>query len=73
MRFLILIPVIGAGLAAGGCTRDTAAVSAMTRAADPTVAVPARAYSSVTAGTVQYTPVGPRGWEETNRRVAPKS
>jgi hypothetical protein len=39
---------------------------------DPSAAVPASTYSSVTAGTTAYRPVGPSPWIEQNEKVAPK-
>lgn len=40
--------------------------------ADPSVRVPRAGYAPVAAETRAYRPVGPRGWEDVNRRVAPK-
>jgi hypothetical protein len=31
------------------------------------------AYASVTAGTRAYRPVEPKGWDDVNRKVAPRS
>ncbi|MCA0423693.1 MAG: hypothetical protein LCH61_10265 [Proteobacteria bacterium] len=45
----------------------------MTRAADPNVKVPIAGYQSVSSGNTSYMPVTPKGWEELNRRVGPKS
>lgn len=42
------------------------------RPADPSIQVPRIGYRSVTGDTRTYRPVGPKGWEETNRRVGPK-
>jgi len=64
---------VGAVLVVGGCTRDMSAVKQMTRAADPSVKVPGAGYQTVSSGNVPYTPIGPKGWEELNRRVGPKS
>ena len=41
--------------------------------ADPSARVPRGSYQPVAAETKTYRPVGPKGWEELNRRVAPKS
>ena len=41
--------------------------------ADPSARVPRSGYQPVAAETKTYRPVGPKGWEELNRRVAPKS
>ena len=41
--------------------------------ADPSVRVPRVGYQPVTGETKTYRPVGPKGWEDLNRRVAPKS
>jgi starvation-inducible outer membrane lipoprotein len=41
--------------------------------ADPSARVPRAGYQPVASETKTYRPVGPKGWEELNRRVAPKS
>lgn len=73
MRLWVVVVATGAALAASGCSRDVSAVRQMTRAADPSVKVPVAGYQSVTGGNVHYMPVGPKSWEELNRRVGPKS
>lgn len=40
---------------------------------DPTAKVPRQRYDSVMAGTIDYRPVQPRSWVDSNERVAPKS
>jgi starvation-inducible outer membrane lipoprotein len=40
---------------------------------DPSVKVPRVGYQPVAGGTKTYRPVGPKGWEDLNRRVGPKS
>lgn len=73
MKLWVLAIAMSGMLAVGGCARDTSGVAQMTRAADPTVKVPIAGYQSVSSGNVQYMPAGPKGWEELNRRVGPKS
>ena len=73
MKPWAIIVAVGGLLVVGGCARDTSAVAQMTRAADPTVKVPGTGYQAVSGGNVHYMPVGPKGWEELNRRVGPKS
>jgi hypothetical protein len=41
--------------------------------ADPAARVARPAYVSVTAGMKSFRPVEPKGWEELNRQVGPKS
>lgn len=41
--------------------------------ADPSVKVPRVGYQPVAGETKTYRPVGPKGWEDLNRRVTPKS
>jgi len=41
--------------------------------ADPSQRIAPLRYTPVAAETKTYRPVGPKGWEELNRRVAPKS
>ncbi len=43
------------------------------RPADPSVKVPRVGYQPVAGEIKTYRPVGPKGWEELNRRVTPKS
>jgi len=40
--------------------------------ADPTAKVPRHSYRSVMTGTVDYRPVQPKSWVDSNQRVAPK-
>lgn len=40
--------------------------------ADPAVAVSPARYAPVLAGTVDYRPVAPKSWIDSNRQVAPK-
>ena len=47
--------------------------SYLERPADPGVKVPLAGYQPVAGDTKTYRPVGPKGWEELNRRVTPKS
>ncbi len=73
MNPLVVAIAVGSLFAVGGCARDASGVAQMTRAADPSVKVPKAGYQSVSSGTVTYMPVGPKGWEELNRRVGPKT
>ncbi|MDH7794476.1 MULTISPECIES: hypothetical protein [unclassified Beijerinckia] len=41
--------------------------------ADPTAKVPRQRVAPVMAGTVDYRPVQPKSWIDSNQRVAPKS
>jgi len=41
--------------------------------ADPNVPVPLPRYASVTAGTLDYKPVEPKSWLESNQGVGPKA
>lgn len=43
------------------------------RPADPSVKGPRLGYQSVAGETKTFRPVGPKSWEELNKRVAPKS
>jgi starvation-inducible outer membrane lipoprotein len=47
--------------------------SYLEKPADPSVKVPRVGYQPVTGETKTYRPVGPKGWEELNRRVGPGS
>lgn len=73
MKSWVVAIAMGGAFAVGGCARDTSGVSQMTRAADPAAKVPNAGYLPVASGNVPYMPVGPKGWEELNRRVGPKS
>lgn len=63
---------ITAGVAMGGCTNAVTLPRHLAQPADASVRVPPPAYSSVTGQTQSYRPVGPRDWEDLNRRVGPK-
>lgn len=43
------------------------------RPADPSAKIPRVGYQPVAGETKTYRPVNPKGWEELNRRVTPKS
>lgn len=47
--------------------------SYLERPTDPSQTTVPQRYAPVAAETKTYRPVGPKGWEELNRRVAPKS
>lgn len=73
MKLWVFVIAMSGTFAVGGCTRDASGISQMTRAADPNVKVPIAVYHSVSSGNTSYMPVAPKGWEELNRRVGPKS
>lgn len=60
-------------ITAAGCTIAQPVILSGANPADGGAgALPAR-YSSVTAGTLDYRPVGPKSWREMNDAVAPRS
>ncbi len=65
-----LIALTALAVALGGCGVSTPAYLA--RPADASAKVPALAYQGVAGQTKTYRPVGPRDWEEINRRVSPQ-
>lgn len=65
-----LFPAFLLPLLLGACAAPPAYLE---RPADPSVKVPRLGYPSVAGETKTFRPVGPKGWEDLNRRVAPKS
>ena len=63
--------LLPAAILLGGCAAPIP--DYLARPADPAVKVPAVGYQNVAAQTKTFRPVGPKDWEELNRRVAPKS
>lgn len=63
---LALIPSVFLGACAS-------APSYLQNPADPSIGTRVVVYQSVVGETKTYRPVGPKGWEELNRRVGPRS
>lgn len=55
--------------APAGCS--PASTAHLAAPASPGATVPPSRYASVTAGAQTFVPVEPRGWEDSNRAVAP--
>lgn len=68
MRGLLLITFLSSTLAACASVPNY-----LDRPSDPSVKTKPVKYSPVAAETKTYRPVGPKGWEELNRRVVPRS
>lgn len=66
-----LVPILSVALGLGGCVG--AAPAYLAAPADPNARVPAVRYDSVAGQTKTFRPVGPKDWEELNRRVGPRS
>ena len=60
-------------IATAGCTIAEPMILSGPNPADEGAGTLPAAYSSVTAGTLDYRPVGPKSWREMNDAVAPRS
>jgi len=60
-------------ISTAGCTVVQPVILSGPNPADGGVGASSAPYPSVTAGTLDYRPVGPRSWREMNDAVAPRS
>lgn len=67
----IFLTVIAVLLAA--CSDSPPLIEAGADPSDPKSRVPQSRYVPVTAGTVDYKPIGPKPWAERNQSVAPQA
>ncbi len=68
MRLLPIILLLGVALSA--CATAPAYLE---KPADPAAKVPRQTYQPVAGATRTFRPASPKGWEDLNRRVTPKS
>lgn len=66
-----MMAFLGLTFGLGGCVG--AAPPYLTAPANPNARVPAMRHDSVAGQTRTFRPVGPKDWEELNRRVGPRS
>lgn len=71
-RSLPVVAVVVLAASLGACIAPPKIVSGPSPD-DASVRVPALAYQPVTGGVKSYRPVEPKGWEELNRQVTPKT
>lgn len=71
-RLLRLIASAGLATGVAACATPPDPIAGR-HPADPAATVPAPAYVSVTTGVQSFRPVEPKGWEELNRQVTPKT
>lgn len=69
MKFAVLAAV---AVTLAGCS-TWPNLDAVRDPADPTAKVPRQRVVPVMAGTIDYRPVQPKSWIDSNQRVAPKS